>query len=62
MIIFCKSNAKIYKMNKKNEVLTSFLEKKCIILEVKQKKAVLMAAFLFYYNLQPDRVANFFER
>ena len=51
MIIFCKSNTKIYKMNKKNEVLTSFFRKKCIILEVKQKKAVLMAAFLFYYNL-----------
>lgn len=42
--------------------LLHFLEKKFIILEVKQKKAVLMAAFLFYYNLQPDRVANFFER
>lgn len=42
--------------------LLHFLEKKCIILEVKQKKAVLMAAFLFYYNLQPDRVANLFER
>lgn len=42
--------------------LLHFLEKKCIILDVKQKKAVLIAAFFFYYNLQPDRVANFFER
>ena len=42
--------------------LLHFLEKKCIILEVKQKKAVLMAAFLFYNNLQPDRVANLLER
>ena len=42
--------------------LLHFLEKKFIILEVKQKKAVLMAAFFFYYNIQPDRVANFFER
>ena len=49
-------------MNKKNEVLTSFFIKKVHNFIGKTKKAVLMAAFLFYYNLQSDRVANFFER
>lgn len=49
-------------MNKKNEVLTSFFRKKVHNFRGKTKKAVLMAAFFFYYNLQSDRFANFFER
>ena len=52
MIIFCKSNTKIYKMNKKNEVLTSFFRKKVHNFRCKTKKGSNKQNFYIAISVQ----------